>query len=193
VLERVTLLGETEHVFESPVLGVDPGLTTLGLAAVARRDRRPELVWSETVRTSPEDPEPHRLRELHDAVRDAIASVRPDVVAVERVAWNTNQRTALHVARATGVILLAAAAAGLPVHEYGPLEVKMAVTGDGRADKAQVRDALVRLHGLRDVPSQADAADAVAVALCHLTQSRLRRAADETRASRTVDLSRLRA
>jgi crossover junction endodeoxyribonuclease RuvC len=80
------------------------------------------------------------------------------------------------VARATGVVLLAAAEAGLPVEEYGPLEVKMAVAGTGTADKAQVRAALARLHGLRDVPSQADSADAVAVALCHLSQSRVRRA-----------------
>jgi crossover junction endodeoxyribonuclease RuvC len=78
------------------------------------------------------------------------------------------------VARATGVVLLAASEAGLAVEEYGPLEVKMAVTGQGNADKAQVRDALARLHGLADVPTQPDAADAVAVALCHLTQSRLR-------------------
>ncbi len=75
------------------------------------------------------------------------------------------------------MVLLAAAEAGLPVEEYGPLEVKMAVTGQGDAEKAQVRDALARLHGLRDVPQQPDAADAVAVALCHLTQSRLRRVA----------------
>jgi crossover junction endodeoxyribonuclease RuvC len=98
-------------------------------------------------------------------------------VAIERVAWNRNQVSALHVARATGVVLLAAAQAGLEVDEYGPLEVKMAITGQGDADKAQVRDALARFHGLRDVPVDPDAADAVAVALCHLTQAPLRRAA----------------
>jgi crossover junction endodeoxyribonuclease RuvC len=164
-------------VFDSCVLGVDPGLTRLGLAAVAGRDRHPEIVLAETIRTPAGQAEPDRLRRIHQAIRQAIADHRPDAVAVERVMWNTNQRSALHVARATGVVLLAAAEAGLPVEEYGPLEVKMAVTGQGNADKAQVRDALVRLHGLRDVPSQPDAADAVAVALCHLTQWRLRRVA----------------
>lgn len=163
-------------MFDSCVLGVDPGLTSLGLAAVARREREPELVFALTVRTSPDLAEPARLRLLHEAVRDAIAKHRPESVAVERVAWNTNQRSALHVARATGVVLLAAAEAGLDVAEYGPLEVKMAVTGQGNADKKQVRDALERFHGLRGVPTQADAADAVAVALCHLTRSRLRQA-----------------
>jgi crossover junction endodeoxyribonuclease RuvC len=147
------------------------------LAAVARGDRRPEILFARTVRTPADLAEPSRLRAIHEAVRDAIAEHRPDAVAVERVAWNTNQRSAMHVARATGVVLLAAAEAGLPVEEYGPLEVKMAVTGQGNAQKTQVRDALVRLHGLRDVPDQPDAADAVAVALCHLTQSRLRRVA----------------
>ena len=159
------------------MLGVDPGLSALGIAAVARRERRPRILFAETVRTPGDLPEAGRLRLIHEAIRDAIAAHRPDTVAVERVAWNTNQRSALHVARATGVVLLAAAEVGLTVEEYGPLEVKMAVTGQGNADKAQVRDALGRFHGLLEVPTQADAADAVAVALCHLTQSRLRRVA----------------
>jgi len=164
-------------MFDSCVLGVDPGVSALGLAAVGRRDRRPELVFATTVRTRSDLPEPLRLRHLHDAVAAAIAEHGPDSVAVERVAWNKNQVSALQVARATGVVLLAAAEAGLQVDEYGPLEVKMAITGQGNADKAQVRDALARFHGLRDVPTEPDAADAVAVALCHLTQARLKRAA----------------
>jgi len=89
--------------------------------------------------------------------------------------WGRNVGSAMSVARATGVVLLAAADAGVPVDEYPPLEVKMAVTGIGNAGKDQVRQALLRTHGLQDVPSQPDAADAVAVALCHLTQSPLRR------------------
>jgi crossover junction endodeoxyribonuclease RuvC len=177
VLAPLRRLVETEHVFESCVLGIDPGLSSLGLAAVVRHGRRPQLLFARAVRTPADLDEPARLRLIHEGVRDAIAEHRPGAVAVERVAWNSNQRTALHVARATGVVLLAASEAGLPVEEYGPLEVKMAVTGQGNAEKSQVRDALVRLHGLRDVPTQPDAADAVAVALCHLTQSRLRRVA----------------
>jgi crossover junction endodeoxyribonuclease RuvC len=130
---------------------------------------------------------------IAEAIRLAIEEHRPTSMAVERVAWNKNQHSALHVARATGVILLAAAEAGVPVEEYGPLEVKMAITGQGNAEKSQVRDALERFHGLRDVPTQPDAADAVAVALCHLTQSRLRRAAgDHEPDRRRVDVSRLR-
>jgi crossover junction endodeoxyribonuclease RuvC len=164
-------------VFDSCALGVDPGLTALGVAVVARDGRRAEILFADTVRTPRDLEEPMRLRMIHEALRAAIAAYRPSSVAVERVMWNRNQQSALHVARATGVVLLAAAEAGLSVEEYGPLEVKMAVTGQGNADKAQVRDALARLHGLHNVPDQPDAADAVAVALCHLTQSRLRRVA----------------
>jgi crossover junction endodeoxyribonuclease RuvC len=93
-------------------------------------------------------------------------------VALERVAWNVNKASAMAVARATGVVMAAAAAAGIPVEEYGSLEVKNAVAGSGGADKAQIRMALQRVHGLAEVPDQPDAADAVAVALTHLVRSR---------------------
>jgi crossover junction endodeoxyribonuclease RuvC len=159
---------------ETRVLGVDPGVASVGIAAVEVRDRRPTLLWAGTLRTPAGLAENARLRMIHEAIAAAIAEHAPRSVAVERVAWNTNQVSALAVARSTGVILLAASEAGLPVEEYGPLEVKMAVTGIGNANKAQVRAALTRIHRLEGVPGQADAADAVAVALCHLQQSRLR-------------------
>jgi crossover junction endodeoxyribonuclease RuvC len=162
-------------VFERAVLGVDPGIATAGLAVVALSDRKPVLVWSTTVRTPAGAEEPGRLRTLYGAVRDALAEHHPEAVAVERLMWGRNVGSAMSVARATGVVVLAAADAGVPVDEYPPLEVKMAVTGIGNAGKDQVRQALLRTHGLQDVPSQPDAADAVAVALCHLTQSPLRR------------------
>jgi crossover junction endodeoxyribonuclease RuvC len=164
-------------MFEPCVLGVDPGMASVGIAAVGRRDRRPVLLGADTIRTAPALAEAARLRVIHERVREAIAEHHPSSISVERVAWNTNQVSALRVARATGVILLAAAEAGLEVDEYGPLEVKKAITGQGTATKAQVREALRRLHGLRDVPSEPDAADAVAVAVCHLTQTSLKRAA----------------
>jgi crossover junction endodeoxyribonuclease RuvC len=162
-------------VFDGPVLGVDPGIATAGLAVVAERDRRPVLVWSHTLRTPAGAPEASRLRVLYGGIRDALTEHRPSAVAVERVMWGRNVGSAMSVARATGVVLLAAADAGIPVEEYAPLEVKMAVTGIGNAGKDQVRASLVRTHGLDGVPAQSDAADAVAVALCHLTQSPLRR------------------
>ena len=148
VFDRGSAIPQTEQVFDSCVLGVDPGVSALGLAAVARQDRKPVLLFADTVRTRSGLPDAARLRLLHDAVAQAIATHRPASVAIERIAWNKNQVSAMIVARATGVILLAAAEAGLEVEEYGSLEVKMAVTGQGDADKAQVRVALERFHGL---------------------------------------------
>jgi crossover junction endodeoxyribonuclease RuvC len=164
-------------VFDSVVLGVDPGFASVGLAVVARQRRRTTVTWSETMRTSPGLDEAMRLRRVSDAVRDAIARHRPDALALERVMWGQNRTSALSVARATGVIMLAAAEAGIAVEEYAPLEVKMATTGIGNADKDQVRTALMRVLAVDGVPRQADAADAVAVAVCHLQQAALRRAA----------------
>ncbi len=162
-------------MFERVVLGVDPGIATAGLAVLGERNRRPELIWARSVRTPSGLDESARLRLLYGAVRDALTEHHPESMAVERLMWGRNVGSAMTVARATGVVLLAAADAGVRVDEYPPLEVKMAVTGIGNAGKDQVRTALVRTHRLDGVPAQPDAADAVAVALCHLTQSPLRR------------------
>jgi crossover junction endodeoxyribonuclease RuvC len=161
-------------MFESRVLGVDPGLARVGLAVVEGNGRTADLLWAGTVDTPAGSQESERLRLLCAGVREAVATHRPTCMAVERVAWNRNQVSALTVARATGAIMVVAADAGLPVAEYGPNEVKMAVTGMGNADKRQVRTALARVHGLRSVPVQTDAADAVAVAITHLVGARMR-------------------
>jgi crossover junction endodeoxyribonuclease RuvC len=161
-------------MFESSVLGVDPGVARCGLAVVGRRGRTSDLRFATTVITPADADEGIRFRTIAEAARAAIAEHRPAAVAVERVAWSRNQVSALHVARATGAIILVAAEAGLPVAEYAPNEVKQAVTGAGNADKAQVQRALTRIHGLHDVPTQADAADAVAVALTHLLAAPMR-------------------
>ena len=164
-------------MFDSCVLGVDPGVAKLGLAVVAREGRRPILIWADTVTTRAGTPEARRLKVLAEAVREAIATQRPASVAVERIAFNRNQVSALTVARATGVVMVVAAEAGLDVEEYSPTEVKSAVTGAGNADKRQVRDALERVHGFRGLPNKPDAVDAAAVALTHLMGARLRAAA----------------
>jgi crossover junction endodeoxyribonuclease RuvC len=163
-------------VFDSVVLGVDPGFASVGLAIVVRERPRTTVVWSETVRTAAGQDEAVRLRRVYEAVRAAIVGFRPGALALERVMWGQNRTSALSVARATGVIMLAGADAGIPVEEYAPLEVKMATTGIGNADKEQVRSALIRTLKVDGVPNQADAADAVAVAVCHLQQAALRRA-----------------
>jgi len=163
-------------MFEPCVLGVDPGLAATGLAAVSEAGGRARVLWSDTVRTPSGLAEPHRLRRLAEAVRDAIRTHGPQAVAVEAVMWGRNKTSALSVSRATGVVLLIAAEAGIPVQEYAPLEVKMAITGIGNAEKDRVRMTMVRAHRVEGVPEQPDAVDAAAVALCHLHQSRMRRA-----------------
>lgn len=164
-------------MFERVVMGVDPGTAATGLAAVADRGRRsPEVVWADTVRTPSGSAEAERLRLLHRAVREAVSEHRPEALAVERLMWGRNVGSAMSVARATGVILLAAAEAGIEVHEYAPLEVKMAVAGYGGARKGDVRRALERVLAVDGVPKQQDAADAVAVAVCHLGRAGLRQA-----------------
>ena len=166
-------------MFERLVIGVDPGMASTGIAALGATGRRTSVVGTNTIRTSSQLPESERVLALHEAFGATLDEHRPEAVAVESLMWGKNAGSAMAVARATGVVLLAAAQRGIPVHEYAPLEVKMAVTGSGAAAKQDVRRALARLHGLDDVPSQPDAADAVAVALCHLSQSRmLRRAAN---------------
>lgn len=162
-------------MFESSVLGVDPGTAAVGLAVVVSDRSRPSVRWTETVRTPAGVAPSERLRWIHERTAEAIVRHRPDAVALERLLWGRNTQSAMGVARATGVIMLAAAQAGIRVEEYAPLEVKMAVTGVGNAPKAAVRRALVRVLGLEDLPEDADAADAVAVGVCHLHQSRMRR------------------
>ena len=167
-------------MFEQLILGVDPGVASTGLAAVRGGSRRSEIVWSTTVRTPAGLAEPLRLDALHQATGAAIAEHHPDAVAIERLMWGRNVGSAMGVARASGVLLLAAAEAGVPVFEYAPLEVKMAVTGSGTAGKADIRRFLGML-GIADVPTQPDAADAVAVAICHLTGAALRQATEAAR------------
>src|SRR5207253_5151664 len=133
--------------------------------------RRVQVVWWDTVRTPAGSATGERLRRVYGAVRTAIADLRPVAVAVERLMWGRNTGSAMEVARASWVILLAAADAGLPVQEYAPLEVKMAVTGVGNATKEQVRRCLIRVLATEGVPKEPNAADAVAVAVCHLQQS----------------------
>jgi crossover junction endodeoxyribonuclease RuvC len=164
-------------MFDACVLGVDPGVARLGLAVLRSRDNKLKIVWSGTITTSPQQVEALRLQELAVALKAVIDTYRPEVMAMERLSFNRNAVSALAVARAIGAIMLIAAQSSLEIHELTPTQVKSAVTGSGAADKAQVREAMVRIHGLADVPKQADAADAVAVALASLSGSGLRAAA----------------
>jgi len=150
---------------------------------VLGRDRsRTHIRWSRTLTTPASLDESARLRLVYEAVSEAIALHRPSALAIERLMWGKNVGSAMKVSRASGVILLAAEQAGIPVEEYAPLEVKMAVTGVGNAGKDQVRLMLTRAHRIEDLPTQPDAADAVAIAFCHMQQSKLRAVARQAAA-----------
>ncbi|MGH8874136.1 MAG: crossover junction endodeoxyribonuclease RuvC [Acidimicrobiia bacterium] len=148
------------------VLGIDPGLTTTGYGLLRSRPR-PQAVAVGVIRTDPAAPVAERLRELYRDLTSVIVEHRPDRMAIEEVFVNLNRQTAAAVGRAAGVVILAAAQAGLPVHEYTPTAVKSAVAGYGGADKRQVRAMVARRLGLAVLPGPSDAADALAVAVCH--------------------------
>ncbi len=151
------------------VLGIDPGLTRCGVGVVEGSIGRPlSLVEVGVVRTSSELEVAHRLLELEVGLEDWLDRTRPDAVAVERVFSRSAVSTIMGTAQASGVALLVAARRGLPVALHTPSEVKAAVTGNGRADKAQVGAMVTRLLRLDAMPKPADAADSLALAICHV-------------------------
>ena len=158
------------------VLGIDPGLSTTGYGLVAAHGVRLQAVAAGAIRTSPAREAAERLAELFADLEALLAEYHPDEMAVEQVFVNRNLQTATAVGRAVGVSLLAAARAGVPVFEYTPSAVKMAVTGSGDAAKDRVQALVARRLRLTAAPRPADAADALAVALCHLQSIGLRRA-----------------
>lgn len=149
------------------VLGIDPGLSTTGYGMV-EDSRPPRAVLAGVIRTTTDMTTAQRLAELYRGLGQVIAEARPDVIALETVFTNRNLQTASTVGRASGVAMLAAAQAEIAVFEYVPTVVKSAVTGDGAANKAQVQTMVARLLGLGQPPQPPDAADALALALCHL-------------------------
>jgi len=150
------------------VLGVDPGLSRCGYCVLDARTRRSRAVALGVLRTDPADPTPRRLAELMGDVRALLGEFRPDALAIERVLFQVNARTAMGVAQAAGVVMAEAAARGMDVAEYSPNEVKDAVAGYGGADKEQVQQMVQVLLELESPPRPADAADAAAVALAHV-------------------------
>jgi len=156
------------------VLGIDCGCERTGFGVVDTDGRTHRFVTSGVIRTSSRDPMSVRLEQIHRGLVRALADYQPEAVAVEEVFHAANVKTALQLAHVRGIALLAAAQAGLPVGEYSPLEVKTSVVGYGRAEKNQVKMMIASLLGLAEPPASADAADALAVAICHATTSTLR-------------------
>lgn len=154
------------------VIGIDPGLTRCGIGIVdVLPNRRAQLVHVGVARSARDAPIEQRLAEIARGIRTAIDEHRPAVLAVERVFAQHNRQSVMGTAQASGIALLIAGERGMPAALHTPTEVKAAVTGYGAADKAQVQAMVARILGLDDVPKPADAADALALALCHAWRS----------------------
>ena len=160
-------------MFGSVVLGIDPGVSRCGYGAVVAEGSALEARAYGVIRTPPGDPLPERLATLLGELEGLVADLHPAAVAVERVFFQTNVRTAMSVGQASGLALAAAARAGIAVCQYTPNEVKQAVAGYGAAGKEQVQRMVQSLLGLAEVPKPPDAADALALALCHVAAAPL--------------------
>jgi crossover junction endodeoxyribonuclease RuvC len=160
------------------VFGIDPGSDCTGYGCVDSDGRRHRLVVSGAVRTRAAAAFPDKLAAIHKALAGLIANCHPDCVVIENLFHAANVRSALKLGHARGVAMLAAVEAGIEVVEYTPAEIKRAVVGYGRAEKTQVQHMVKLLLGLQRLPSPHDAADALALAICHLhKRSRIDRAA----------------
>jgi crossover junction endodeoxyribonuclease RuvC len=155
------------------ILGVDPGLANLGLGAIETAGAEARVLCTELVRTPAREDDGARLALLYDAVRGTIASVHVDALVVEGQFFHRQRDAAMKVGQALGVVRLAAHHAGVPVSSYGPLQVKQALVGTGRADKAQVAYMVRAMLGLTSAPPSHHVSDALALALTHWSAYRI--------------------
>lgn len=149
------------------ILGIDPGFAIVGFGVLEADRGRQRLVQCGAITTQAGLPLPTRLLQISNDMDQLLSTFRPDAMAVEELFFNNNVTTGIGVAQARGVILTEAERHGVPIFEYSPSEVKLAVVGYGKAEKRQVMDMTKRLLNLKAVPKPDDAADAVAIALCH--------------------------
>lgn len=149
------------------ILGIDPGVATIGFGCIEAQRGQTQMLTYGAITTPAGLPLSKRLYQIAMDMEELIAQVKPDVIAVEELFFNTNITTGISVAHGRGVILCAAEKCGIPLYEYTPSQVKLAVVGYGKADKHQVMDMTRRLLHLKGIPRPDDAADALALALCH--------------------------
>ncbi len=161
------------------VIGVDPGTAISGYAVIESQAGNKKLREYGTIQTSPDISMAERLVKVNLGLNEIISRYHPQVMAIEQIFFHKNNKTVITVAQSRGVLIMTAAAAGLDVAEYTPLQVKQAVVGYGGADKKQVQFMVQRILGLREIPKPDDAADAIAIALCHLHSYRINSFAEE--------------
>src|ERR671938_1877632 len=155
------------------ILGIDPGTATMGGGVIRQEGNRLRYLQHGAIVTPSTWETPQRLGRLFDGVTELVRGYRPETMAVEELFFNTNVTTAITVGQARGVALLAAYKTGVEVAEYTPLQVKQAITSYGRADKRQMQEMVKALLNLREIPKPDDAADGLAIAICHAFSSSL--------------------
>ncbi len=153
------------------ILGIDPGIATIGFGVVDAQKNQNKLINCGVISTPAHTSLSSRLEQIYHDICDLLEIFKPDAVSIEELFFNTNITTGIAVAHGRGVILLACQTAGVKIYEYTPLQVKQAVVGYGRAEKKQVMDMVRRICNLPAPPKPDDAADAVALALCHARSS----------------------
>lgn len=155
------------------ILGIDPGTGIMGFGVIDVSQNGLKLVDAGVIRTAPHTPQDERLEEIYNSLTEIIKDTKPDNFSIEKLFFVRNITTAMSVAEARGVAILAARMHGIPVSEYTPLQIKQTITGYGRADKKQMQE-MVRIQlGLKEVPKPDDAADALAAAITHSLMSRV--------------------
>ncbi|MDM8529428.1 crossover junction endodeoxyribonuclease RuvC [Anaerolineales bacterium HSG24] len=156
------------------IIGIDPGIAITGWGIVEEREQTVTMIAYGVVTTAAKTPLPNRLQIIYQELTQIIAEWHPDSSAIEELFFSKNAKTALSVGHGRGVSMLALANANLPITEYKPLEIKQAITGHGGASKPQIQQMVKLLLELDEIPRPDDAADALAVAICHLHSARLR-------------------
>ncbi|MCQ2442921.1 MAG: crossover junction endodeoxyribonuclease RuvC [Oscillospiraceae bacterium] len=149
------------------ILGIDPGVGTIGFGVIEAERGQNRLIQYGVITTPPGTPLDQRLVQIYEDMKKLLTLFRPDEVAIEELFFSKNITTGISVAHGRGVILLAAAESGLPIYEYTPMQVKQSVAGYGKAEKKQVMLMTQRLLNLKQIPRPDDAADALALAICH--------------------------
>ncbi len=159
------------------ILGIDPGYAIVGWGVIKAEGNKFTLLDYGAVTTPAHTPMPYRLNLIFEGISEIISRYKIDAVAIEELFFNTNSKTVIEVGEGRGVILLAVQRAGIPIFEYTPLQVKQGVCNYGRAEKQQVMEMVRRLLGLKAVPKPDDAADGLALAICHYNMKRSNAAA----------------
>lgn len=155
------------------ILGIDPGYAIVGIGLIEYKGNKFRVLEYNSITTPAGMPTVERLKKIYTEITSYLIKYDPDAIAIGELFFNSNQKTAINVAQARGVLLVACANANIPVYEYTPLQVKQAVTGYGRAEKKQIQQMVKTLLNLNAIPQPDDAADALAIAICHAHSNKM--------------------